>query len=54
MTSIPKVALLIDYDYKILMRIGRYGPELMTAWMELGYDFNVWKWRYSKKMPPME
>ncbi len=53
MRSTPKVAFQVDYDYTRNTGIGRYGLELMSAWMELGYDLEVWKWRYTRKMPPL-
>lgn len=54
MSSFSRVAFHMDYDHQISTGIGRYGLELMRAWLKLGYDLEVWKWRYSKKLPPLE
>ena len=54
MSSFFRLAFHVDYDYQISTGIGRYGLELMRAWMRLGYDLEVWKWRYAKKLPPLE
>ncbi|MFO7950788.1 MAG: glycosyltransferase family 1 protein [Candidatus Fermentibacteraceae bacterium] len=49
-----KMAFNLDYDYTRSTGIGRYGLELMSAWIELGHDLEVWKWRYFKRRPPLE
>jgi glycosyltransferase involved in cell wall biosynthesis len=53
MSAPPKMAFHVDYDYTRSTGIGRYGLELMSAWKGLGYGLEVWKWRYTRKLPPL-
>ncbi|MEA3266604.1 MAG: glycosyltransferase family 1 protein [Candidatus Fermentibacteria bacterium] len=47
-----KIAFNIDYDHLMYTGIGRYGLELISAWLRTGQDCELWMWRDTKKNPP--
>ncbi len=49
-----KTAFNLDYDHTKKTGIGRYGIELMSAWIELGSDCELWMRRKTKSTAPLE
>jgi glycosyltransferase involved in cell wall biosynthesis len=47
-----KIAFNIDYNHLNYTGIGRYGLELISAWIELKEDCELWMWRKTKGTPP--
>lgn len=47
-----KIAFNIDYNHLTFTGIGRYGLELISAWIKTGEDCELWMWRNTKKTPP--
>ncbi len=50
-----KIAFNLDYDHLKRTGVGRYGIELITAWLEIGMDCELWMLRNTKgSTPPIE
>jgi glycosyltransferase involved in cell wall biosynthesis len=50
-----KIAFNLDYDHLKCTGIGRYGIELMSAWVKAGIDCELWMLRSTKgSLPPIE
>ncbi len=47
-----KIAFNLDYDHLEYTGIGRYGLELMNAWIRTGMDCELWMLRNTKGSPP--
>lgn len=47
-----KIAFNIDYDYLSYTGIGRYGLELISAWIDIKEDCELWMLRNTKDAPP--
>ncbi len=48
-----KIAFNIDYDHLTYTGIGRYGLELISAWIKTGQNCELWMWRNTRKSPPL-
>jgi len=48
-----KTVFNIDYDYHKSTGIGRYGLELMSAWISLGEECRMWVPRWMAKLGPL-
>jgi len=48
-----KIAFNIDYDARMNTGIGRYGVELIKAYMRSGTPIEIWMSQFKKKLPPV-